>query len=46
MWAHNNDNNGKNRGAIFYFSLPLMTNSNKIQPGDSNEDANAATTTS
>jgi signal transduction histidine kinase len=41
MWAHNNNNvnNGKNRGATFYFSLPLMTN-NKIQ-SDSGENGNA-----
>jgi signal transduction histidine kinase len=37
MWAHNNNNNinnGQERGATFYFSLPLMTN-NKRQ-SDSN----------
>jgi signal transduction histidine kinase len=31
MWAHNNNNminNGQERGATFYFSLPLMTNDN------------------
>jgi len=30
MWAHNNNNDGKKRGATFYFTLPLMTNNNKI----------------
>ncbi|MFL6441899.1 MAG: ATP-binding protein, partial [Nitrososphaeraceae archaeon] len=42
MWAHNNNNNinnGQERGATFYFSLPLMTN-NKRQ-SDSNGNANA-----
>jgi signal transduction histidine kinase len=28
MWAHNSSNNGKNKGATFYFSLPLTTNNN------------------
>ena len=28
MWAHNSSNNGKNKGATFYFSLPLSTNNN------------------
>jgi signal transduction histidine kinase len=41
VWAHNNNkiNNGKKRGATFYFTLPLMTN-NKIQ---SDSNGNAAT---
>jgi len=30
MWAHNNNNDGKKRGATIYFTLPLMTNNNKI----------------
>lgn len=41
MWAENNNimiNNGNKRGAIFYFSLPLVINT-KIQP-DSNESGN------
>ena len=44
MWAENNNNsnNGQERGATFYFSLPLMTN-NKIQ-SDSNENGNGNAT--
>jgi signal transduction histidine kinase len=39
MWAENNNfNNGQERGATFYFSLPLTNN--KIQ-SDSNENGNA-----
>ena len=47
MWAHNNNsniNNRQERGATFYFSLPLETdNTNKVQSIDNNEDAYAAT---
>jgi signal transduction histidine kinase len=42
MWAHNNNNNinnGQERGATFYFSLPLMTNNKR--ESDSNGNANA-----
>jgi signal transduction histidine kinase len=41
MWAENNNkiDNGQKRGATFYFSLPLMTNNNKIQ-SDSKENVN------
>jgi signal transduction histidine kinase len=44
MWAENNDNNnmminnGANRGATFYFTLPLVTKT-KVQ-SDSNESGN------
>ena len=34
MWAYNNNNNinnGQERGATFYFSLPLETNNKKMQ---------------
>jgi signal transduction histidine kinase len=47
MWAENNNNNinnGQERGATFYFSLPLMTNNENMQFNDSNENANTATT--
>jgi hypothetical protein len=47
MWAENNNNNinnGQERGATFYFSLPLMTNNENMQLKDSNENANTATT--
>jgi signal transduction histidine kinase len=44
MWAHNNNNSintGETRGARFYFSLPLVTNNNKIQSNNSNGNGNA-----
>jgi signal transduction histidine kinase len=44
MWAHNNNNGintGETRGARFYFSLPLVTNNNKIQSNNSNGNGNA-----
>jgi signal transduction histidine kinase len=45
MWGKNNNNminNGESRGAIFYFSLPLLTNT-KIQSG-SNGSGNTEST--
>ena len=45
IWAENNNNNGKNKGATLYFSLPLVANDNEnIQSNDSNESANTTTT--
>ena len=45
MWAENNNSsvdNGQERGATFYFSLPLMTNNKKMQ-SSSNGNTNTAT---
>jgi signal transduction histidine kinase len=46
MWAENNNSsidNGQERGATFYFSLPLMTNNKKMQSSGSNGNTNTAT---